>query len=94
MPAMREMAQLLQHGRPPSDVMASIAAEDLKGGPYQPCPCGSGKKLRFCHGDRAPQSPFSHLNPQTIAPHGGIVNPAHAELRSQSSSGRARGAAK
>jgi len=61
-PAMQEMAQLLQHGRPPSDVMASIAAEDRKNGPYQPCPCGSGKKFHFCHGERAPQSLFSPVD--------------------------------
>ena len=30
-----------------------------KRGPYQPCPCGSGRKFRFCHGDKAPASPFS-----------------------------------
>ena len=41
--------------------MALTAAEDAKSGPYQPCPCGSGKKFRFCHGDHAPQSPFSGL---------------------------------
>jgi uncharacterized protein len=61
-PAMRTMAQLLQRNRPPSDVMALTAAEDAKGGPYMPCPCLSGKKFRFCHGDRAPQSPFSGLH--------------------------------
>ena len=36
----------------PSDIMAWIAAEDEKHGPYQPCSCGSGKKFRFCHGKR------------------------------------------
>jgi uncharacterized protein len=61
-PAMLTMAQLLQRNRPPSDVMALTSAEDTRGGPYQSCPCGSGKKFRFCHGDRAPQSPFSALN--------------------------------
>lgn len=58
-PAMRRMVQLLQQGGPPSDVMALIKAEDGKRGPYKPCPCGSGRKFRFCHGDRAPASPFS-----------------------------------
>ncbi len=60
-PAMRTMAQLLQRGCAPSDIMALTAAEDAKSGPYQLCPCGSGKKFRFCHGDHAPQSPFSGL---------------------------------
>jgi len=62
-PAMQTMAQLLQRGDAPAVIMALTAAEDAKGGPYAPCPCGSGKKFRFCHGDRAPQSPFTGLNP-------------------------------
>jgi uncharacterized protein len=64
-PAMETMAQLLQRNRPPSDIMALTAAEDAKGGPYASCPCMSGKKIRFCHGDHAPQSPFSELNLST-----------------------------
>jgi uncharacterized protein len=55
-PAMQTMAQLLQHGRPPSDIVALTSAEDEKRGPYAPCPCGCGKKFRFCHGDSAPRS--------------------------------------
>ncbi len=58
-PAMQAMGRLLQQGRPPSDVMAQVAAEDARRGPYEPCPCGSGRKFRFCHGDSAPDSPFS-----------------------------------
>ena len=57
-PAMQVMVHLLQQGRPPSEVMAWVAAEDSKAGPYQPCPCGSGKKFRFCHGNAEPDSPF------------------------------------
>ena len=30
--------------------MAWAAAADERRGPYSPCPCGSGRKLRFCHG--------------------------------------------
>jgi hypothetical protein len=44
-----------------------IAAEDAKGGPYAPCSCGSGKKFRFCHGNRQPESPFSAISIATIA---------------------------
>ncbi len=58
MPVMRHMAGLLQQGRPPADVMAWKSRQDADGGPYQPCSCGSGLKLRFCHGKRAPPSPF------------------------------------
>jgi len=61
-PVMQLMARLLQSGRPPSDVMALIAADDAKRGPYAPCTCGGGQKFRFCHGDRAPNSPFSRLS--------------------------------
>ena len=66
--AMRTMGELLRRNRPPSDVMALIAAEDARRGPYRPCPCGSGRKFRFCHGDRAPPSPFSGLRAPTDAP--------------------------
>jgi uncharacterized protein len=62
-PAMQVMARLLQQGRAPSEVMAWTAAEDAKRGPYQPCPCGSGQKFRFCHGNKVPSSPFSGVAP-------------------------------
>ena len=61
-PAMQAMGRLLQQGRPPADVMALIAAEDTRRGPYSPCPCGSGNKFRFCHGNKAPLSSFSRVN--------------------------------
>ena len=70
-PAMQLMAQLLKRGRAPSDVMALVAAEDEKRGVYQPCPCRSGSKFRFCHGVKAPLSPFSRLSPAMEAPHKG-----------------------
>jgi hypothetical protein len=89
--AMQTMAQLLQRGRAPSDVMAMIAAEDAKGGPYEPCSCGSGKKFRFCHGNRDPQSPFSALSLATIAPRDGGVVPMHTELPPRASPGGVHG---
>lgn len=49
-PAMQHMAKLVSLGRAPADVMELIASEDKRRGPYTPCPCGSGRKLRFCHG--------------------------------------------
>ena len=64
-PTMQAMARLLQERRPPANVMAMVAAEDEQGGPYRLCPCGSGLKFRFCHGDVAPKSPFSGLAPAT-----------------------------
>jgi serine-type anaerobic sulfatase-maturating enzyme len=55
-PAMERMGQLYSQGRPPAEVMAWVAAEDVRRGPYVPCPCGSGRKFRFCHGTRAVQA--------------------------------------
>jgi uncharacterized protein len=66
-PAMQMMGQLVQRGRPCSEVMAMIAAEDKRHGPYEPCPCGSGKNFRFCHGNPEPDSPFSGIIPATVA---------------------------
>lgn len=54
-PAMRTMAGILQRGGAPAEIMALTAAEDARRGPYAPCPCGSGRKFRFCHGDKAPR---------------------------------------
>jgi len=54
---MRIMADLLRRNRPASEVMAILAREetDLKTklanlGRNDPCPCGSGKKVKKCHG--------------------------------------------
>ena len=57
-PAMQRMVDLLRRGRPALGVMVWKAQSDAAGGPYQACSCGSGRKLRFCHGARAPASPF------------------------------------
>lgn len=50
-PTMRAMVRLLHERRAPAEIMAMVAAEDADG-PYRPCPCGSGSKLKFCHGNR------------------------------------------
>ena len=62
-PRFAQMARLIQQRRYPAEVMASVAAEDAQAGPYRSCPCGSGKKFRFCHGDKAPPSPFTGVRP-------------------------------
>jgi serine-type anaerobic sulfatase-maturating enzyme len=49
-PAMQRMAALYQQGRAPADIMAIVRAEDAKRDAYAQCPCGSGRKFRFCHG--------------------------------------------
>ena len=86
-PAMQVMAGLLQHNHPPSEVIAWVASEDAKRGPYQPCPCGSGKKFRFCHGKRTPGSLFSGVNPRKNDLHVGHVTDMHAKVESPASSG-------
>ena len=65
-PTYNVMAQLYRKGHPPAEVMSSIAALDARRDAYQPCPCGSGSKFRFCHGDRDPKTPFSGVDP--VAP--------------------------
>jgi uncharacterized protein len=65
-PAMRAMARLIQQGRYPAELMPAIATDDKNRGPYQPCPCGSGRKFRFCHGQAA--SVGSRNRPRGEAP--------------------------
>jgi uncharacterized protein len=77
-PAMRTMAQLIQQRRYPAALMAVIAAEDQKRGPYHPCPCGSGQKFRFCHhGAGAPRARIGMVDPPRAGrPHPSGVGPA------------------
>ncbi|MEJ2544656.1 MAG: SEC-C metal-binding domain-containing protein, partial [Calditrichaceae bacterium] len=54
-PYMRFMANELQYQRPPANVMEWTKEKDkgfpsFKLGPNDPCPCGSGKKLKLCCG--------------------------------------------
>jgi uncharacterized protein len=51
-PTMERMGWLHSQGRAPAEIMVAVAVEDRKRGPYAPCPCGSGRKFRFCHGAR------------------------------------------
>ena len=46
------MAQLVQRDQPASGVMKMVEAEDDKRGRNDPCPCGSGRKFKQCHGRR------------------------------------------
>jgi uncharacterized protein len=71
-PAMAAMMQLLRRGRSPAEVMKLIDADDRTRGPYSPCPCGSGRKFRFCHGVSAPSSPFSGVECASTAEPGVI----------------------
>jgi uncharacterized protein len=54
---MRAMSDLLARDRAPSELMARYAAEDARiataaarAGRNDPCPCGSGRKVKHCHG--------------------------------------------
>jgi uncharacterized protein len=54
---MREMSRLLRAGRAPSELVGRYRAEDervaaavAKAGRNDPCPCGSGRKVKVCHG--------------------------------------------
>ncbi|RME43341.1 MAG: anaerobic sulfatase maturase [Chloroflexi bacterium] len=54
---MRIMADLLRHGRAPAEIMGLLREEDAslqaaiaRAGRNDPCPCGSGRKVKHCHG--------------------------------------------
>jgi uncharacterized protein len=47
---MRFMADRLNHGEAPADVMRLYAAEDGQRGRNDLCTCGSGRKWKLCHG--------------------------------------------
>ncbi len=47
--AMTAMCELLSAGRPPSDLVGRYLAADARRGRNDPCPCGSGRKWKFCH---------------------------------------------
>ena len=49
-PTMNIMAQLVRRNEPAARVMEWVKAEDAKRGRNDPCPCGSGRKFKSCHG--------------------------------------------
>lgn len=56
-PVMKSMAAELLAGRSPANVMLAIAKQDAalkqrfaRAGRNEPCPCGSGRKFKHCHG--------------------------------------------
>jgi serine-type anaerobic sulfatase-maturating enzyme len=61
---MRLMAELLHRGRYADEVMNILAQEEMQklkqamaiARPNEPCPCGSGKKFRKCHGRKLPNT--------------------------------------
>jgi len=62
-PAMQAMARELSAGRPAANVMlrlnreeAALAERFRRAGRNDPCPCGSGKKFKQCHGRQSARS--------------------------------------
>ena len=55
---MRIMTDLLRQDRAPSELAAVLAAQESAAyqnvGRNDPCPCGSGRKFKKCHGDSSP----------------------------------------
>jgi uncharacterized protein len=58
---MKAMASLLRAGRAPAEIMRIITQEDAAlerdfahAGRNDPCPCGSGRKFKQCHGRSRP----------------------------------------
>ncbi len=49
-PTMTAMARLVDQGRYADEVMATVAADDVRRGRNDPCPCGNGAKFKRCHG--------------------------------------------
>jgi uncharacterized protein len=56
---MKIMAELLRRDRAPAEVMQILSAEKsglkaatVTAGRNDPCPCGSGCKFKFCHGEQ------------------------------------------
>ena len=55
---MRMMATLLQRNRAPAEIMHILANQEMQrlqqafanSKPNDPCPCGSGRKFKLCHG--------------------------------------------
>ena len=47
---MNIMAELVKRNQPASRVMEWVKADDAKRGRNDPCPCGSGRKFKHCHG--------------------------------------------
>jgi len=56
------MAELIRHQRAPAEIMLALAREQTlreqklaNAGRNDPCPCGSGKKFKHCHGSMPTQ---------------------------------------
>jgi uncharacterized protein len=66
---MRIMVDLMRNGRYADGVMEILAARRrpfeealTRAGRNDPCPCGSGRKVKHCHGAVAPRPPLPHVD--------------------------------
>ena len=91
LPAMRAMAQLIQQRRYPAELMAFVTDSDRKRDPYQPCPCGNGRKFRFCHGNSSPGSPFTGVADARVAAAGRRAIPLRARSEAAEAAGPGQG---
>ena len=67
-PTMNIMAQLVQRRQYAARVMEWVAAEDAKRGRNDPCPCGSGRKFKQCHGQNPSWAKELQPLPHRVAP--------------------------
>ena len=72
---MRIMVDLMRRGRPAAGVMDVLAAEErafaeqLKSaGRNGSCPCGSGRKVKHCHGETTSTPPLPEFRDSPRAP--------------------------
>jgi uncharacterized protein len=72
---MQIITGLVRRGRQAAEVMALLAREDADlaqkiatTGRNAPCPCGSGRKLKHCHG--AAPHPTTHTTTKGVHTHG------------------------
>ena len=65
---MRVMCDLLSQGRAPAELAAVLAAQEaepyLNTGRNDPCPCGSGRKYKKCHGEAASAPDATQSGPE------------------------------
>ncbi len=87
---MRIMIDLMGNNRPASDVMEIIAGMDQpfadelrRAGRNELCPCGSGRKVKHCHGKAAAPPPPATLPVERDAPRPPVTERAYLATRTK-----------
>ncbi|MDJ0923553.1 MAG: anaerobic sulfatase maturase [Acidimicrobiia bacterium] len=90
---MRIMIDLMRRGQPAAAIMDMLAAEEQsltdairRAGRNGPCPCGSGRKVKHCHGAAA-----TSALPRTMPDQLGTPRPPVTERGKRAAARRARG---